>query len=489
MFLPKIKNSRILNSKGFNMFSILVAAGVLMAGLILTSMLIDTEDKISSQVYTMTNNFGLSDVASIAKADAIQSFNYSFREMLEDYLTSSPSQLTNKERFNLIKTTDLGPDIWDNVKNNFEESVLLSGSVGAGGTGDDFEKVINRVAEKTIDQLQLNVAVPYGRYQIFLSENDSEEAKKALSKALNDTVKDNIGSIKFFEVVGCESGINCPIGTFYFIIPLDKMKDEAYEALPRLVVKDTITQEEIQTPILPKTRLYIYIPIRFFKAISESIKNAEALAELENQIYRGDRGKAMLGYCDGGCAPRDNPLKDNSGERTNKSCTANVSLSPNFLGVSYYPVNNTIGTTALTAFARKKLCDEGINFYGGWTELPNFSNYNYNDSSTGRGLEGMGIYTNYTNCPFDYIVANTSSEKTKDVGGTPIGGDNKLYCSTIKKIYANVVWEDTDPQYLVTNTKNYFSIGIEGVEFIPESGISGTCDNTGTAGGTGSCKT
>ena len=58
-------------SKGFNLFSALVAAVLIMIGVILTNMLISTEDTLKSEVYIMTNTFNLSDAAALSRAISI----------------------------------------------------------------------------------------------------------------------------------------------------------------------------------------------------------------------------------------------------------------------------------------------------------------------------------------------------------------------------------------------------------------------------------
>ncbi len=98
----KFKKTKI-NFKGFNLFSIIVAAVLLMIGTVLISTLVSTEEKISSEIYVMTNNFQLSDAASLARADAIQSFNYNFRKQLQDYLSYNPTQIINEQGFSILE--------------------------------------------------------------------------------------------------------------------------------------------------------------------------------------------------------------------------------------------------------------------------------------------------------------------------------------------------------------------------------------------------
>ena len=104
----------IPSQKGFNMFSAIVAVVLIMVVSVLVGMLVMSEEKTSTQIYGMLNNYQLADAANIARADALQSFNYSFREKIEDYLTFNSTELEGENgielfSFRLSKASSVQP--------------------------------------------------------------------------------------------------------------------------------------------------------------------------------------------------------------------------------------------------------------------------------------------------------------------------------------------------------------------------------------------
>ena len=473
-----------LNDNGFNLFSALVAAMFLMIGVLMVNMLIDTEEKISSEVYLMTNNFSLSDAASIARADALQSFNYNFRESLEEYLTINDDEMSEGLTFNLINTADLdSTDHWAKLTQNFESAILHSGSRVVDENGDEterdnFEAVIDYVAEKTITQFHDG---RYGRYHVSLSDR-SETSMAAVRDGMNNAIKEfeDEGG-EFLQIVGCKAD-DCPVGTFYFTIPLNKMKDDFYEQLPRIVVKDLISGEEIKISLLPKSSLSVYIPLRFFKAIHEAQANAFAVKDVYDMI-NGANG-ASLGYCDYGCEPRTDPLSS-GGNPWDKSCKGNAGsdvfqdLSPDYLGQNAYLITTTqIARTALRAFTMFKVCKAGEFEVGSDVYYDNndtFSNY----SLMYNGLESTGGINSYPGCAFDRITAATTPYPTKTVTGGATSG--KLQCSSIKTIEASVLFEDTNPLYIVSGELNRYRIGIHTPPLPVKNTDLGQCTSGGNS--------
>jgi hypothetical protein len=479
---------KILNSKGFNLFSALVAAIILMTSVVLVNMLVTTEETLNREVYIMTNNFNLSDAASIARSDALQTFNYNFRKRLEDYLTVTDNQIENNIKFNIIKTNEIVPgspdQTWNNIKNEFETSILLSGNVDPDGrTNDNFTAVIKWVSERTIQQFHEG---SYGKYNVSLSSNDREAISK-LENALNETIEANKNDIEFLEIVGCDYA-NCDIGTFYFIIPLDLISDEAYESLPLIVVKDLVSGEEIKFPILPRSRLNIYVPVRFFKAIHSAwLYNTPSIIEFESFLeLRGEGLKTgMLGYCDAGCEPRKHPLLA-GGATWNKKCLGgvrqdvtdqdNVNL---LLQNKSYEIGQRNGVLQLTAFVRVDICSRAEQDYAsiGYETYrlgDNFKNYNLEEA---RGHPLTSGINKYEGCPFNVVRASSKDYATKSIDGVASGN---LFCSSIQQVETVAIFEDTNPMYNVSGERNRFSIGILSKEFPTMESDLGTCRSTET---------
>jgi len=463
------KRRTLFDQKGFNLFSSIVAAVLVMASVILVNTLISTEEKTNSQVYTMINSFELSDAASLARADALQSFNYNFREKMEDFLSCQcPACVCSggqdeAKYFPILNMNNY--DDWDSMETAFEHVVLLTDA----NTRANFETTIKYVADKTIDQFDNR---SYGRYNVYLSDT-SETAKNALregmTRVLDDAVLDNK---KFIEVVDCD-GSNCPLGTFYFNIPLNRLEDypELYEKLPRIVVRDTISEEEMKVAILPKSNLRIYIPLRFFKAIFEARKQAEAIASAENDLE-----EARLGFCDGGCIPRTDPMDSAPSGNWNKECPGQATavtqdlLGTNLVGIKlYYPGGSQGPANGLQAVARSIICDATISAGVGNVAENGFGNYNYQVGLKPR----LGGDVVVPGCPYQDIIATPKSYETKQIEGSP----TKLYCMQILGTQAYVIYEEVNSLYLVSGEKNFYKIQISTTHPEDSGGVNGTCSN------------
>jgi len=460
------------------MFSALVAAVLLMTGMVLINILVNTEDKLGGEVYIMLNSYQLSDAAALARSDALQGFNYSFREELETHLTVRENELDTKDGFPLIKTymvDSSGNFDWEDFKREFE-NVLLLKDTGSGN--NEFKSVIDFVSGRTISQFHDG---RYGRYYVSLSER-GDTAKQKMNTAIGRAMDNYQAEGKpFLEVIDCDE-FSCPTGTFYFNIPLDEMEEADYEALPRIIVKDLITGEEIKISVLPRSRLKIYIPLRFFRAIHEAIDNAKIMKQYEEQYLETG---AMLGFCDhGSCVPRENPKNGTSGAWTDNcigltssdvtqlldtsECVANSCA-----GITNYPTKgDTVGRTALNGFARDIICDKAITQNIGDPFIGDFVNYNNIPGLSGSGISGI---VTIVNCPFNRINVTSPSTPTKTIEG---GGSGQLYCSKTKQVDSQVLFEETNPLYIVSGEKNYYKIGITGKEYNPLSwGNLETCRN------------
>ncbi len=437
------------------MFTVLVAAIMIMTAVVLVSTMTTTEDKMGNQLYFMLNTFQLNDAAAIARSDAIQSFNYNFRSSMQDYLTFDDGEIDNDPGFNILTTTNYND--WDAIVNDFERVILLTDAGGA----NDFDAVIEFVANRTV--LQFNEG-SYGRYHVSLSSKD-QTARENTAKALNEAI-DCLATTgdDFLEVVDCGAG-ECELGTFYFNIPLDCVKDETYEDLPKIVVKDLITKGETKLPILPKTRLKIYIPLRFFKAIFVARRNAEAMKNVNGSLV-----DAKLGFCDGGCVPRTNPNGGGGGKWDGHECPASPSknemqtLSSRPAGlIEYNAGGGTVANIGLNAHAKQAICDKAIALDAQYTDDLEFFNINGPDyaGEFTWGVNGLepdidGI-VKIDECPFKSILASVESGATKIIEGTTSG---KLYCGKMRGVEADVAFEERNELYIVKGKTIRYKIRI-----------------------------
>ena len=435
------------------MFSALVAAVLIMTSVVLVTTMTTTEDKLGSQLYYMLNTFQLNDAAAIARSDALQSFNYNFREKMQEYLTFDDSEMKSDPGFNILTTSNHGD--WDSIVTTFESVILLSKP----GSTQDFDAVIEFVANRTI--LQFNEG-SYGRYHVSLSSKD-QTAQANTRAALSEAIACLDPSEKFLEVLDCDQ-TSCDLGTFYFNIPLDCISDATYEALPKIVVKDLITKGETKLPILPKTRLKIYIPLRFFKAIYVARKNAEAMENVSGLLET-----AKLGFCDSGCTPREDP-NSSIGGAWDDECPGGASdnelqtLSSTYVGLSNYNAGGgTVANNGLNAYAKQKICESAISNDAGDTQTADFYNINSLDyfNDLGYGVNGLEPdipgTTRFVECPFKKILGSVESAATKIISGS---GSGKLYCGKLRSIDADVAFEERNPLYIVKGDSIRYKIRI-----------------------------
>lgn len=436
------------------MFSAIVAMVLIMTGSVLVNVLITTEEKTSRQIYSTINNYQLADVASIARADALQTFNYNFRERLEDYLTFNESELQNEYGFGLftIRTGDeeFG---FEQVKESFEESILLVDTGSSGG----FASAIQYVADRTIDQFSSGT---YGKFNVYLSDT-GYEAKQTLKTLLLESIERKQSD--FLEVVGCSQD-SCEVGTFYFNVPLDELTEEEYERLPRIIVKDLVTQEEIKMGILPRTGVKVYIPLRFFKVLIEAGEIATNLEYTRNELesYR-------LGFCDS-CNPRTSPTASMSGN-WNKACPASggveskVQLAQEILGVSNYTAGGAqAGYEGLIAYGTNKLCD-GLISSGSFEIGSNQDSFYIRDELL-KPVKPVELQKD--GCKLNRVNIGYASEQEFTVSG--LGSSVFLSCGKVILTDLDVVFEEINTQYMVkgtfnSGTKNLYKIRIQDISY------------------------
>ncbi len=482
MIYPKI------SQRGFNMFSAIVAVLLIMAGVVITNTLISTEEKTNRQVYSMLNNYQLTDAAAVARADALQNFNYAFRVQMENYLTYDKYEMgeyADDETSGLgLFTITTGSEAFTftEMKAAFEQSVLQKSGPG------DFNSVLEYVAGNTVNQFQERT---YGRFSVYLSERSEDRAgaQAKVKDVLYAATAPHMNNL--FDVVECGEN-ECKNGSFYFNIPLNEISDSQYESLPRIVVKDLVTHEEIKMPILPRTNIRIYMPLRFFKAIFEARKFAIIMRAQHNalQSYR-------LGFCDPGCAPRTHPVNASTGSygkncpQTDSGDASTVALSAAPLGITQYQAGGTnAGSLGLKAHATELLCS----YAGGIFDTTDTTFMPFSNSLKAKDPQMVDV----ANCPIHAITVELPNAKPMfEMTGLTIsyadGLEKYLRCGWIMGITSQVVFKETNPLYIVRGTYDQgkvdlFKIQIKDVAFPAQWSADGTyptptakCKATGSA--------
>lgn len=491
------------NSRGFNLFSALVAAVLIMAGVLLVNTMTFRESSTRNQIYSMKENFGLADAANIARADALQTFSHYFRKELEDYLAFDEDNPNYFTLLTINENAEPNFEDWNRVVQTFERSILLEPDADSPGQ-KKYEAVVNFVAQNMVDNFQWAQKGSYGRYRVRLSEEDvylaQAKIKAGVANAIENTIAEPDASLQdFFEIVDCTEE-ECPLGTFYFNIPLDRMSQEDYENLPRIVVTDTHTGEEIKIPLLPKEKLRIYIPLRFLKAVHEARNYALAYNNYGgiglNEIFREYR----LGFCDERCAPRNDPATAVSGDRTSNYCPSteidDASKEPiegpakdRSLLENYPSGGGNPGTLELQksviAKLRESLGAVGTpsgDFINEMTRRPYDLPRDYYATSYPRIWEEF---------PFKEVIVQRNSYTTKNVflpSGDDIGAP--LRCTQALSVEIKMLFREENRQYVVngkeSNGENVYGIKFFDEHFTKQNDISGQYCTSDPSGGT--CK-
>lgn len=451
------------------MFSAIVAVVLIMTVSVLVGTLVMSEERTSTQIYGMLNNYKLADAANIARADALQSFNYAFREKMEDYLTYNESELKNEIGMGLFEIRSDSEEIsFDQIQKKFEENILLnSNTTDYNGNQQQFSSVLDYVAENTVENFS---PWTYGKYAVELNDS-SVNARKTLYNALTIALnKSHSDGKNFLEIVDCSES-SCPKGSFYFNVPLSKLTDEEYELIPRIVVKDTFTQEQIKMAILPKTDIKVYIPIRFFKVLYEAMDVAKGL-----KAAHARNSELMLGFCDQGfCKPRNNPLSPpDSTSWDNRNCPTSqeaqwvIKLEPSAAGITeYFSGGREVGNTGLWGYGAEEVCAKSItsNAFSIESDVENFFVYN-KDLALGDQRKEV-----IENCGYYHLAIGATPEVTGTIND---GSRQKLYCGRILSVTVDIVFVDINPNFLVKGTSitnginsNKYKIRVSDISFDP----------------------
>ncbi len=468
--------------RGFNMFTAIVAIILLMIGVMLTNTLISAEEKTSRQIYNMLNSYQKEDAAAIARADALQTFNYNFRERIEDYLSFDQSELgevgdnlqTGYAIFNISNNSDF---TFEEMEKSFREQILLASGP------NDFNKVLQYVSDRMIDQFR---PINYGKYSVYLSDSKSSGKAAAL---LGLTKAINIDDASLLEIVDCDED-SCENGSFYFNIPLNKLDDKTYEAMPRIIVKDLVTQEQIQVGMLPRTNLKIYVPVRFFKAIYEARKSALLIKSEYSEL-----SQYKLGFCDPGiCSPR-REVKEAAIDKWENECPRSDSAAGSEVLLKNEKVKNVTqvvnylsggpspGLRGLKAHGVTWLCEAALNPFINLFDTKD-NTFKLKDDALTRSATGTSetIEADILGCKFHKLLFTPAVEDTFEVINK--GTESKLRCSRIGGVVAELAYVETNPLYIVRGTydkgkSNVYKIRItdERYERAQKKPLLGNCES------------
>jgi len=284
-----------LNERAFNLFTALLALILIVLTSVLVSSMMQSESNTKTIISKLVNQSKLESMSRLVRADAFQSFNYTTREKIEEWLSRPDNDFTIDER---EKWED-----WDLIVDEFANDKFRNADAFARFLGDNLPSSITKYGDKYS-----------GSYEI-----DVDFDRDSFIAAVKEVIERSADDDDFFEIIDCDgTPQGCPNGSFYLNLKFSQISQELYEEMPLLTVRDTRSGRELKDPVIPRNDLKIYMPIRIFRALAtmRGFMHSELDSEMNSQYDKGflsprfhnELDVMALGFCDYGyCAPRENP--------------------------------------------------------------------------------------------------------------------------------------------------------------------------------------
>jgi len=343
-----------MREKGFNLFTALLAAMIIMIGSMLVLIMITTERETSTAIEGTTADARLEAVMRTMRTDVLSSFNHFVREQIEKYVSE-----------NEVNLNDL--NVWADWKE-------LVKSFVHGYFGERERPMLAYQLSQSMPTMfeRYKQGLVYeARYEVKVV-GDMEKLKEiSLELILNSAEEDD-----FIQIVKCDgTPAGCPTGTFYINLRLSKLTNEQYESLPRIVVKDLVTGKEQREIILPRNDIKMYVPLRLFKAMAyaryflhsdlQNINSSSDYGYLSPRIHN-EIDSMALGMCDYGyCRPRENPyfpptaryIDDKACPRAPKNALTTVQGTFRGYGFSYDASDKSNMKETLAELVKRRICE------------------------------------------------------------------------------------------------------------------------------------
>ncbi len=305
-----------MNEKAFNLFTALLSFILIILTVLLLNAMLQAEGDAQSILSSTSEQSRLEAVLELTRADALQIFNHAMRVSIEEYMA------LNEITFERDKWQD-----WDALI----EDVRVGKFGGQREDETETTAFASLMASNLVSLYSSSDFGAVGSYDISIDTKSQKNLRDALKDIL--TADDS-----FLQVVGCENGKieTCEKGTFYLELDMSVLSDEDYETkIPKIVLKDNSTSRTIRDPVLPKTKIRLYVPLRLFKAIAYSRAmafNVDAL-EVNNTVedygllslrMHNEFDSMALGLCDPGyCKARTNPYYPPISKSSTEACPFN----------------------------------------------------------------------------------------------------------------------------------------------------------------------
>ncbi|QQR93107.1 MAG: hypothetical protein IPJ89_02615 [Candidatus Iainarchaeum archaeon] len=471
--MPPMHSSK--GVKGFTLFTALLAFMlILVAGLLINTMV--TTERTSKQVVTEVEaQSRMQTIADLARADALQVVNYGIRNAIEEY-TQVPD---NPYLYNATATT------WQEVVDDFGR-FFFEGSSGTSGGGNSI------LAGKIATNLKIIIGGNPRRisgFDVTIKGDQGSGLSDAVQQVLDRTAQNSQDYLQLVQCYENTAPYDC-LGTFYVNLDFSLLDDDAYEKLPSIHVRDVATGREIVQPVIARSKFRIYVPLRVFKAL----KYAHTIAQtgLLTASFNQQLANAGVGLCDvGRCGYRTQPFTPGpiqvEGAFNASSANTGGYLCPSDqsgLGVFEQLFPKNIPVTCDAPAAALNICPVNQPL-GTYNPAEAASRAAILDSVT-QGLinnQVANVNLPYPNQfallnPTNIAVTTTkTSIITKDiifqgVGDIPasVGRCTKLAGAT-----TTLVFEDTDKNYFVVDTRPALKYGVRIVNLVNSTLPRETC--------------
>ncbi|MDO8625546.1 MAG: hypothetical protein Q7R47_05665, partial [Candidatus Diapherotrites archaeon] len=470
-----------MNSRAFNLFTALVSFVLIMLAVLMVNTMTRTEERASATIADLTQQSEMQTIADLTRGDAFQIVVFKIRHALEDYFLRD-------ETYAVI---DADMD-WQQITDNFSCSQLgLCGPCVADPLDPSKcgKTQLAGFVSKNIEGL-IYSGSQFGRYEIRplegVNQNNFQNAVvKSLESAYDNKipVPDGAGGTtlepEVFQLVNCNydkdrPDAGCPGGTFYVTMDFARhadgsgLSDELYERLPRIVVTDyNVTGAVLKTALIPRAKLRVFVPVRFFQALARAKRIADQT--LFKEPYKANLSNMEIGTCNtDDCSVitelpgvSRSPPKYSSGIAGQLSaCAGTVSnglVAPGISApsVTFSLLGSTISVNAnesaslyngLRDYAKAYLCESSAELFHDETDLAAHEN------------ELKLVTDPNDHCVFSKAAFSpTMISRTITYNGTSSLGE--AYCATFKSAathpYIQLEFEEKNPKYMVNNLPEY----------------------------------
>ncbi|MBN2127072.1 MAG: hypothetical protein JW703_01610, partial [Candidatus Diapherotrites archaeon] len=423
-----------MNSKGFTLFTALVSFILIVLAVLVTQSMLGVESNAITVMSDLEEQSELQAIVDLARADALQTFNYDIRYALESYFQAEANN------YPLDETEKTLEDIKKGFINQF--------FVGTTGN-NDVTAFANRLAS-ALENTLANINDPRG-YTITLKTSPRQETTDTMVKAMQKSQTND----KFMEIITCGEDEGIPFdkcdGSFYINLDFASISNEDYEKLPALEIRSNSTGRTIRQPIIPRGNMRIYVPIRIFKVFEagrliefgENGNNGILTANYSNSIEN-----YKLGFCDG-CGPKTNPIQSGSSTWNPAplgTCPKEGTPQPiGFTGIYknfgfYNDTGNDSMKSKLEEIVEKKLLTDSEQIF--LTVFRNSSPYTNTDDTDPVGLFELAIES-------DKIKAHAGLNEVRENTTDSFG----MNCSFMNSYEVVISFTENNPKYKVLKDK------------------------------------